>query len=370
DHSVDGPKERRAPSLEAALHRARHRPVRRDVPVLGRRRVADALGAPALRALLRAALHGAWHVVRAAGDVSRTVLARLWLRDPAAGRHPLDRHDRWRRQELARTGRDPHPALRADEACIDPSAGRLLRLASSRRNPQVQCDLATVCDARHPGRPHHPATRPRDHLAAALCRDHRDVPGGAAFMVFHRRRPRRGRGDSARLQSPDAAAPAEARADLPDAGTGSARRRLPHHPVQDRDRFGRHLRQGLPQRNPEPPPLPARAAYRLHLPGHGRGMGAGRRPLPDRLLLPSFPLGNERCGGSQGALQSPHCGWHDDDHLLLLRDQPFDGGGPGARRRHSAAAFLLWRIGHADGDDLPWHPDVDRPRESPQPPPL
>ena len=51
-------------------------------------------------------------------------------------------------------------------------------------------------------------------------------------------------------------------------------------------------------------------------------------------------------------------------HLLLHRDQPADGDGPRPRGRHPAAARLLRRLGDDDGDDLPRHPDVDRPRDA------
>jgi rod shape determining protein RodA len=76
--------------------------------------------------------------------------------------------------------------------------------------------------------------------------------------------------------------------------------RLSPHPVQDRDRIGRHLRQGLPQRDAEPSPLSSRAAYRFHLFGDGRGMGTGRRPVPDPVLRLAVPLGNGGGGGKQG----------------------------------------------------------------------
>ena len=75
----------------------------------------------------------------------------------------------------------------------------------------------------------------------------------------------------------DARISAQARADLPRPRKRSARRRLSHQPVEDRDRIGRDLGQGLSQRQPEPPRLSPRRPYRLRLRDHGRGMGAGRR---------------------------------------------------------------------------------------------
>ena len=62
-------------------------------------------------------------------------------------------------------------------------------------------------------------------------------------------------------------------------------------------------------------------------------------------------------------LLPPRRGGPDHDDLLLRRDQPDDGDGPGPRRRHPAAALLLWRLGDDDGDDLPRPADGDRAAE-------
>ena len=55
-----------------------------------------------------------------------------------------------------------------------------------------------------------------------------------------------------------------------------ARRRLPHHPVADRDRLGRAVRQGLHERQPGAARVPAGALDRLHLRGDRRGVRPGR----------------------------------------------------------------------------------------------
>src|SRR3546814_9784557 len=66
---------------------------------------------------------------------------------------------------------------------------------------------------------------------------------------------------------------AEACADLPRSRKRPARRRLSYQSVEDRDRIGRHRRQGISQRIAESPRLSARGTYRLHLRDDGRGMG-------------------------------------------------------------------------------------------------
>ena len=70
--------------------------------------------------------------------------------------------------------------------------------------------------------------------------------------------------------------------DLPRPRARPARRRLPHHPVEDRARLGRALGQGLPQGHPEPAELPAGEADRLRVHDAGRGGRAGRRARPAR----------------------------------------------------------------------------------------
>ena len=100
-------------------------------------------------------------------------------------------------------------------------------------------------------------------------------------------------GDDARLS-------AQADRRLPRSRERSARRRLSHRPVEDRDRLGRDLGQGLPPRQPEPPRLSARRPHRLRLRDHGRGMGPGRRRAPDPRVRGGDPLGNA------GQRQRPH----------------------------------------------------------------
>ena len=80
-----------------------------------------------------------------------------------------------------------------------------------------------------------------------------------------------------------------------------------------------------------------------------------------------------RWGVSVGAarqepLLAPGRGRARDDDLLLHRDQPDDGDGPGAGGRHPAAAGQLGRDRADDGTALPRHPDVDRPPEPPNQP--
>ena len=62
---------------------------------------------------------------------------------------------------------------------------------------------------------------------------------------------------------------------------GSARRGLPHHPVDHRDRLRRHPRQGLAERHPGAARLRARALHRLH----PRGVRRGVRPRRATSLL-------------------------------------------------------------------------------------
>ena len=79
--------------------------------------------------------------------------------------------------------------------------------------------------------------------------------------------------------------PAQARADFPRSADRPARRRLPHHPVADRDRLGRRLRQGLDERQPGAARVPARALDRLHLCGDRRGVRPARPALAAALYV-------------------------------------------------------------------------------------
>ena len=113
-------------------------------------------------------------------------------------------------------------------------------------------------------------------MVAAVRRDG-DVPRRPAAVALRRagrRRSRSPRRSSTRMMHDYQRKRID---DLPRSRKRSARRRLSHHPVEDRDRLGRHLRQGLPARHPEPPRLSARRPHRLRLRDHGRGMGPGRR---------------------------------------------------------------------------------------------
>ena len=77
-------------------------------------------------------------------------------------------------------------------------------------------------------------------------------------------------------QLPAARLSAAARADVPRPAERSARQRLSHHPVADRDRLGRRVRQGLSQRQPGAAGVPAGALHRFHLRRGRRGMGPDR----------------------------------------------------------------------------------------------
>ncbi len=211
-----------------------------------------------------------------AADLPRPRLPRLWRRPPAAHPDARARRDRRRRPKLARARLPPDPAVRADEADHRPHPRPLLRPCSARRDRTALGDVAARADPR-PAASAHPAPAGSRHDDADRPQHHRpDVPRRPAAELVHRRRGRRRGGASGRLFLPPAAS-AGPGADLPQPGDRPARRRLSPHPVEDRDRLGRRVRQGLPERHPEPPPLSARAAYRLHLLGDRRGMGADRR---------------------------------------------------------------------------------------------
>ena len=67
----------------------------------------------------------------------------------------------------------------------------------------------------------------------------------------------------------------------------SARRGLPHHPVDDRRGLGRPRRQGLAERHPVAPRVHSRAPYRLHLRGVLGGVRPDRQHRAARSLLPA-----------------------------------------------------------------------------------
>src|SRR3546814_10215749 len=80
-------------------------------------------------------------------------------------------------------------------------------------------------------------------------------------------------------------------------------------------------------------------------------MGIDRRARAAVRLFPAAALVDTRRAQGPDALWPAYRrGAHDDD-LLLYRDQPDDGDGAGARRRHSAAALFLWRLVDADDHD-------------------
>ena len=76
---------------------------------------------------------------------------------------------------------------------------------------------------------------------------------------------------------------APAHIDVPESRDRSARRRLPHHPVADRHRFRRRVRQGLHERQPGAARISAGAVDRFHFRRHRRGIRvAGPAVDPDR----------------------------------------------------------------------------------------
>ena len=124
-------------------------------------------------------------------------------------------------------------------------------------------------------------------------------------------------------------------------------------PVEDRDRIGRHLGQGLPPGQPEPPRLSARGPYRFRLRDHGRGMGPGRRGAADPRLRAGDPLGHAGQRQRPDPLRAARRGRPVGDDLLLRLDQSDDGHGPGAGGRRAVAAGQLRRIGGDDRDAVP-----------------
>ena len=146
--------------------------------------------------------------------------------------------------------------------------------------------------ARRPGVPDPRPARPRHlHHGRAVRRDG-DVPrracrGGCSPAPRRRSRWRR---RSPTACSTAISASASTCSSIPE--SDPARRRLPHRPVEDRDRLGRDLGQGLPPRQPEPSRLSARRPHRLRVRDHGRGMGPGRRGPADLRVRSGDPLGN------------------------------------------------------------------------------
>jgi rod shape determining protein RodA len=93
----------------------------------------------------------------------------------------------------------------------------------------------------------------------------------------------------------------------------------------------------------------------------GRGMGLGRRVPADPRLPARDPLGHRGRPARADPLRQAYRGGTVDDDFLLRRDQPDDGDGLGARRRHPITAGELRQLGADDGAAVPWHPDVYRP---------
>ncbi len=91
--------------------------------------------------------------------------------------------------------------------------------------------------------------------------------------------------------------PAEAHPDPDRPDDRPARLRLPHHPGDHRHRLRRHRRQGLPERDANPPRIHPGKAYRLHLRGLFRGMGPARQRHADLPVHPAHrPRPDDRLG--------------------------------------------------------------------------
>jgi rod shape determining protein RodA len=122
-----------------------------------------------------------------------------------------------------------------------------------------------------PGRAGGNAARPR-HRHADFCRRRaRGADGGAPVAGHRRTRLRRRRRGLRRLAIP-ARLPAPAHPHFPRSAVRSAGFGLPHHPVADRDRLGRPVRQGLDERQPGAARLPSRALHGFHLRRDRRGV--------------------------------------------------------------------------------------------------
>ena len=181
------------------------------------------------------------------------------------------------RAALDRAGRAAAAAVRADEDRAGAGAGLVVppRLVGADRQSAVPDPAADRgagagrsdregAQSRHGG--DHRAARRRDVLRRrrALVEVH---PGGAAGAVRR----------AVRLWPP-ARLPARPHRHVPASRERSARRRLQHHPVEDRAGFGRHVGQGVPARHAGPSRLPAGEADRLHLHHDRRGVRLrGRR---------------------------------------------------------------------------------------------
>ena len=147
-----------------------------------------------------------------------------------------------------------------------------------RKEEAVEVPLHPAAARRDPGAggAGHGAARPRHRDDGAAGRRRAAVRGRRAALDVPGRRHRRRRLPADRLVV-HARIPAQARAHLPRSRPRSAGRGLPHHPVQDRHRLGRPVRQGVPEGHAILAELPAREADRLHLHHLRRGMGHGGR---------------------------------------------------------------------------------------------
>ncbi|CAA9512589.1 MAG: Rod shape-determining protein RodA, partial [uncultured Sphingomonadaceae bacterium] len=357
------PRARRAVAVADAVPCHGHRRLRPRRALFGGGRFSHTLGAQPgrpLRLLLRG---GGGAQPRPRALVPRRGFPGLCAVPAAAVRGRSGGLRRQGRAALDRPRLHPAPAVRVHEDRRGARRGPLLRSAARRRDPPLDRDMARwAADQRTSGAGDAPA-RPRHFPDDHGRRRDRYVPRRAAATLVRRQCSGGRGGDPLRLLFPASRVSAQARHHLSRTRSRPARRGLPHHPVQDRDRFGRRVRQGLPPGHAEPPRLPAGGPYRLRLRHHGGGMGAAWWPAPDSRLCIAAPLGHGRGDARGNPLRPADRRGADQHHLPLFLDQPADGDGPRPGSGHPAAALLLRRVGDDDGDVLPRHPDVHRPGE-------
>jgi len=188
---------------------------------------------------------GAGNPALSQGDRALGRLPRLWRGRAAADGGRGARLRRRRQPALARARSAGAAAIRTDEADHRAGAGELLQFAPGGRDRRMALDPArgrADRGARRAG--DHPA-RSRHRAGDLLRRRLHDLPCGPADALVRRRRGRSGGDRPAGLLLRAARLSAQPRAGVPRSRERSARHRLSHHPVQDRDRFGRDPRQGL-----------------------------------------------------------------------------------------------------------------------------
>src|ERR1700704_4001508 len=261
-------------------------------------------------------------------------------RVPAAAHRRRDRPRRYGRAALAEFRPVPLPAFRADEARSTDD----VRLVHARAAAAAGLDIAGTAQradpaARgaggHPARPgHRRAHRDRRRAGHHPRRPARARDGGVAGA----RRP----GGLVRLEL-HARLPAQARAHVSQPAGRSTRRRLPHHPVADRDRLRRGVRQGLDERQPGAAGIPPRALHRLHLRRRRRGVRPPRPAAAAHAVRVRRRPRHLSCHPDPGYLCAS-AGRQSRAHLLRVRvHQRGYGHGTAAGGRRAAAAGERWR---------------------------